>query len=165
MVKWPRYFLLALVVALGVWAWVALHPDPEHLIRRQLENLARTASFGPNQGYLAKLAGAQKLADFCATNIEVTIDVPGHQEHRLAGREDIQQTALAVRASVSSLTVTFPDIAVQVSADQQSAVADLTLEAQVAGERDMIVQEMKVTLQKIGGQWLLVKVETVRTLR
>lgn len=163
--KWPRFFLLAVVAGLGFWAWIALHPDPEKVIRRRLKRLAQAASFGPNQGYLAKLAGAQSLADFCATNIEINIDVPGRQEHRLAGREDIQQAALAARASVPSLTVTFPDISVQVGADQQSAVADLTLEAQVAGERDMIVQEVKITLQKIDGQWLLVKVETVRTLR
>jgi hypothetical protein len=164
-VKWPRFFLLAVVVALGAWAWVALHPGPERLIRRRLEGLAHAASFGPNQGYLAKLAGAQSVADFCATNIEVNINVPGSQEHRLAGREDIQQAALALRASVQAVTVTFPDVTVQVSADQQSAVADLTLQARVAGEQEMIVQEVKVTLQKIDGQWLMVKVETVRTLR
>jgi hypothetical protein len=164
-VKWPRLFFLAVVVALGAWAWVALHPDPERLIRRRLESLAHAASFGSNQGYLSKAAGAERLADFCATNIEVNIDVPGRQEHRLAGREDIQQAALAVRASVQAVTVTFPDVTVLVSADKQSAVADLTLQAQVAGERDMIVQEMKITLQKIDGQWLLVKAETVRTLR
>jgi hypothetical protein len=164
-VKWLRYFPLAVVVALGAWAWVALHPTPERLIRRRLEALARAASFGPNQGYLAKLAGAERVADFCATNIDINIDVPDRQEHRLAGREEIQQAALALRASARALTVTFPDVTVLVSADQQSAVADLTLQAQLAGEHDMIVQEVKVTLQKINGQWLLVKVETVRTLR
>jgi len=164
-VKWPRVILLAVVVALGAWAWVALHPDPERLIRRRLDKIAHAASYGPNQGYLAKLAGAQSLADFCATNIEVNIDVPGRQEHRLAGREDIQQAALALRASVQAVTVTFPDVTVVVNADRESAVADLTLQARLAGERDMFVQEVKVTLQKIDGQWLIVKAETVRTLK
>ena len=163
--KWLRFLLLAVVVALGVWAWMALHPDPERVIRRRLEGLARAASFEPNQGSLAKLVGAERVANFCSTNVDVNIDVPGHQEHRLAGREEIQQAALALRASARGLTVTFPDVTIQVSADKQSAVADLTLQAQVAGERDMIVQEVKVTLQKIDGQWLLVKLETVRTLR
>ena len=36
--------MLALVVALGVWAWMALHPSPEKLIRRQLAGVARAAS-------------------------------------------------------------------------------------------------------------------------
>jgi len=164
-VKWPRVILLAVVVALGAWAWVALHPGPERLIRRRLDKIAQAASFGPNQGYLAKLSGAQSLADFCATNIDVNIDIPGRQEHRLAGREDVQQAALALRASVAGVTVTFPDATVVVNADKESAVADLTVEGHVAGEHDMIVQEVKLTLQKIDGQWLIVKAETVRTLK
>jgi hypothetical protein len=38
------------------------------------------------------------------------------------------------------------------------------VEANVAGEKDAIVQEMKFTFQKMGGQWLISRVETVRTL-
>jgi len=151
-------------VALGAWAWMALHPSPERLIRRQLEGVARAASFGPDQGYLAKMAGAQRLPDFFSTNVEVQIDIPGHHGHRLAGREEIQQAALASRASVQSMTVTFPDVTVIVNADQESAVADLTLQARVSGEQETVVQEMKATLRKINDQWLIVKVETVRTL-
>ncbi|HEV7923914.1 MAG TPA: hypothetical protein VGR14_01060 [Verrucomicrobiae bacterium] len=163
--KWPRVILLIVVAALVAWAWVALHPGPERLIRRRLDKLAHVASFGPNQGYLSKLAGAQSLADFCATNIDVNVDVPGRQELRLAGREDVQQAALALRASVAGLAVTFPDVTIVVNADKESAVADLTVQARVAGEHDMIVQEVKLTMQKIEGQWLIVKAETVRTLR
>ena len=66
---------------------------------------------------------------------------------------------------MQSLTVTFPDVTVIVDSDQESAVADLTLQARVSGEQEMVVQEMKATLRKINGQWLIVKVETVRTLR
>jgi hypothetical protein len=163
--KWPRLLLATVVVALGAWAWMALHPSPETLIRKLLDGVARAASFGPNQGYLAKLNGAQTLADFFSTNVEVNLDVPGRQEHRLAGREEIQQAALAARASVQSLAVNFPDVTIMVNADKESAVADATLQARVAGEQDMIVQEMKFTLRKINGSWLIVKVETVRTLK
>ena len=163
--KWSRLFLLAIAAALVGWAWVALHPSPERVIRRRLEKLALAASYGPNQGYLAKLSGAQSLADFCATNIDVNVDVPGRPELRLAGREDVQQAALALRASVQSVNVTFPDVTIVVGADKTSAVADLTVEARVAGERDMYVQEVKLALHKIEGQWLIMKAETVRTLR
>ena len=162
--KWSRILLLAVVAALAVGAWVLLHPSPEHLIRKQLEGVAHAVSFGPKESYLARLAAAQRLAGFFSTNVEVQINVPGHQENRLAGREEIQQAALSAQASVQALSVTFPDITIIVNADQQSAVADLTLQAQVAGQPDMIVQEMKFTLRKINGNWLIIKVETVRTL-
>ena len=163
--KWPRMLLLAVIGALLAWAWVALHPSPERLIRKQLDGVARAASFGPSQGYLAKLSGAESLAGFFSTNVEINIDLPGHQEHRLAGREEIQQAALAARASVRGVAVAFPDITIVVNAGRESALADLTLQAKVAGEPDMIVQEVKATLRHINGQWLIVKVETVRTLQ
>jgi hypothetical protein len=159
-----RLLLAAVAAALGVWAWVALHPGPEKAIRRQLAEVARAASFGRGQGYMAQLSAAQRLADCFSTNVEIALDVPGHQEHRLAGRADIQQAILSARASLQGLSVSFPDVTVIVAGDGQSAVADLTLEARIAGQQDMIVQEMKFTLRKIAGQWLIVKVETVRTL-
>ena len=163
--KWPRLLLLALVVGLLAWAWVALHPSPEKLIRKQMDGLAHAASFGPNQGALAKLAGAENLANFFSTNVEIKIDVPGHQEHRLMSRSEIPQVAMGVRASVRSWSVAFPDVTVIVNAGQESAVADATLQVKIAGEPDMIVQEVNISLRKINGQWLIDKVETVRTLQ
>ena len=163
--KWPRLLLLAVVAGLLAWAWVAMHPSPEKLIRKQLDGVARAASFRANQGALAKLAGAESLEDFFSTNVEIKIDVPGHQEHRLMGRSEIPQVAMGVRSSVRSLSVTFPDVTVLVNADQQSAIADATLQVKIGGESDMIVQEVKVTLRRTNGQWLIVKVETVRTLQ
>jgi hypothetical protein len=62
------------------------------------------------------------------------------------------------------MKVQFPDINITVAPDKQSAVADLTIAVSIAGEHDSIVQEMKITLQKISGQWLIIRVETVRTL-
>jgi ketosteroid isomerase-like protein len=162
--KWRRLFLWAVVATVAGWGWVALHPSPERLIRKQLAGVAHAVSFGPGQGNLAKLANAERLAGYFSTNVDVQIDVPSRQEHRLVGRDEVQQAALGARASMHALDVTFPDVAVIVNADQESAVADLTLEAQSEGEMDRFVQEMKVTLRKIDGQWLIVKVETVRTL-
>ena len=162
--KCLRVLALAGVAALAVWVWIALHPSPEKLIVNQLAGAAHAVSFGPGEGYLAKLAGAQRVGKFFSTNVEVQIDVPGHHEHRLAGRAEIQQAALAARASLKGLSVTLPDVTVIVNADGESAVADLALEARVAGETDMMVQEMKFALRKIDGRWLIVKVETVRTL-
>jgi len=163
--KWPRLLLPVVVVAILAWTWVVMHPSPENLIRKKLDGVARAASFGANQGALAKLAGAESLEDFFSTNVEIKIDVPGHQEHRLMGRSEIPQVAMGVRSSVRSLSVTFPDVTVVVQADQESAIADATLQVKIGGESDMIVQEVKVTLRKTNGQWLIVKVETVRTLQ
>jgi hypothetical protein len=90
--------------------------------------------------------------------------VPGHVQHHILGRGEITQAALGVRSAVGGLKVQFPDINVTVAPDKQSAEADLTVEVNISSERERIVQEMKFTLQKTDGKWLITRIETVRTL-
>jgi len=159
-----RFVLAAALVAFGVWMWTVLFSGPEKAIRKQLVGIARTVSFSPNQGSLSRLAGAQNLGFFFSTNIEVDINVPGRVQQSLMSQSEIIQAAVAARSAVRGLTVKFPDINITVAPDKQSAVADLTVEVNISGERDPIVQEMKFTLQKTGGKWLVTRIETVRTL-
>lgn len=159
-----RLVLFAALVALGVWLWFVLFPGPEKVIRQRLAELARTASFSSGESDLARLGAAQKLAGFFSTNVEVYINVPGRVQHTFVGRDEIKQAAFGVRSTLSGLKVTFPDINVTVAPDRLSAVADLTVEAHVAGEHDAIVQEIKFTFQKTVDGWLIARVETVRTL-
>jgi len=165
MKKVSSFILLAALVALGVWLWFVLSPNPEKIIRQRLAKLARTASFSAGEGNLAKLAAVEDIAGYFATNIEVTIDVPGRSRLTLTGRGEIQQAALGARERLSGLKVQFPDINITVAHDKQSAVADLTVEANVAGEHDPIVQEMKFTFQRTDDGWLIVRVETVQPVR
>jgi hypothetical protein len=141
-----------------------LFPGPEKVIHQRLTKLARTATFSSGEGNLAKLAAAEDIAGYFATNVEVDINVPGRVQHTLMGRAEIRQAALGARERLSGLKVTFPDINITVAPDKQSAVADLTVDASIAGEHDSIVQEMKFTLQKTDDGWLISRVETVRTL-
>jgi hypothetical protein len=160
-----RLLLIALIGAAIVWLWGVLFPNPDHVIRKLLAQTARAASFAPGQSYLSRLSSAQRLPDYFATDVEVTIDVPGHEERRLVGRQDIQQAALSARATLDSLDVTFPDITLTIDRDKESATADLAAEARISGNADILVQEMKFTLRKFGGQWLITRVETVQTLQ
>jgi hypothetical protein len=159
-----RLILLAALIAVGVWLWFVLFPSPEKIIKAKLAKLARTVSFSASEGNLARLASAQKVAGFFSTNVEVNINVPGHERQIFAGRDEITQAALGTRSALNSLAVKFPDVNVTVAPDKQSAVADVTLEATISGERDIIVQEMKFTFEKSDGKWLIKKIETVRVL-
>jgi hypothetical protein len=158
-----RVILLAALVALGAWLWFVLFPSPEKVIRQRLTELARTASFSSNESDLARLAAARSLAGFFSTNVEMNVDLPRFAQRSSLDRDEITQIALAASSRAGELKVKFPDINVTVASDKQSAVADLTVEVDVSGEPDRIVQEMKFTLQKIDGRWLITRVETVRT--
>jgi len=159
-----RIVLLAALAALGVWLWTALFPRPETVIRQRLMKLARTVTSSPNESDLARLASARSVAAFFSTNVELNVDLPelGHRDSM--DREEITQAALMARSRAGGLQVKFPDITITVGPDKQSAAADLTVEAKVSGEHDSVVREMKFTLRKTDGQWLITRIETVRTL-
>lgn len=159
-----RIVLLIVVAAVGVWLWMTFFPNPEKIVRRQLVKLAGDVSFSKDENNLVKIADAQSVADFFASNVVVNIDVPGHEVPSLAGRAEITQAALLSRQQVTDLQVKFPDVNVTVAADKLSATADVTVQATVSGQANAIVQEVKFTFEKIDGQWLITKVETVRAL-
>jgi hypothetical protein len=152
-----RIVLLAALTALSIWLWTVLFPSPETVIRKRLTELARTVSSS------TRLAAARSVAGFFAANVELNVDLP-ELGQRTMDREEITQVALMARSRAGGVQVKFPDINITVAPDKQSAVADLTVETNVSGERDSVVQEMKFTLRKTDGQWLITRVETVRTL-
>ena len=96
-------------------------------------------------------------------DVEVTVDVPGTQ-HTLNGRGELMEAAVHARSAVGSLTVDFPDIAVQVAPDQASATVYLTARGKATGQRDTYIQELKMHLIKIKRDWLIDQVHTVKTL-
>ena len=159
-----RLLLLAALAALGVWLWMILFPGPEKVIRQRFAALARAASSSADESDLMRLAAAQEVAGFFATNVELNVDLPQLNQRNSVDREEIAQAVMAARSRAGGLKVRFPDINLTVAADRQSAVADVTVDADVRGEHDTLLQEMKFTLCKIDGQWLITRVETVRVL-
>lgn len=159
-----RLIFLAAGVALGVWLWMTLYPSPEHAIRHQLDKLARRISFSADEGNLSRLAGAEGVSGLFSTNVEVNVDIPGHEQHSLAGRDEITQAALLSRKMAKSLSVRFPDVDVKVAPEKTMATADVTVEVKVGGENEPAFQELKISFQKTEDGWLINKVETVRTI-
>ena len=159
-----RVLGVVILAGLGVWLWTILFPSPQKIIRQRLEAVAKCVSFAPGDGMLVRLAGAQGLAGYFATNAEITLEVPGRDHFIISGRNEITQAALTARSAVSSLKVKFLDITVTVAPNRQSATVDLTVDANISDQQDVSVQETKILLRKINGEWLITRVETVRTL-
>jgi hypothetical protein len=159
-------WLVAVAVAASVvlCVWLVLSPTPEQAIRRRLGEVARTASFGPNEGPLAKMMNADKLASFFAKDVEIRLDL-GSAVQRLNGRDMVRNAAQTARTTLSSLKVDFRDLNVFVGPGRQTAEVDLTAVGSVPGEPDALVSELKFLLRKSGGEWVIRRVETVKTLR
>ncbi|MGA2657793.1 MAG: hypothetical protein ABSH34_09765 [Verrucomicrobiota bacterium] len=156
--------VVAAIAAAGLCGWRAWAPSPEKAIRQRLADLARTASFGPNEGSLAKMLNCDKLAGFFADDAEVKVELDNMVED-LKGREKLREAALGARSAVGSLKLDFQDVNIALGADRQSAEVDLTAMGKVPGEQDPQVCEFKFLLKRIGGDWMIRRVETVKTLR
>jgi hypothetical protein len=164
MSKWPlRVAFLALFAGVGIWAWHAWFPSPEQVIRRRLAEMARLASFGPNEGPLAKMMNAEKLAGCFSEDVQVQVDFGGYPQS-FSGRQTLREAALRARSMVTSLQLEFPDIIMSLGQDRQSAVIDLAAKGVISGEAEPQVHELKFTMKRVGGDWLITRVETVKTL-
>ena len=159
-----RICLLAVVAGLAFWLWTVFFPNPETVIRKRLDKVAKLVSFGSNEGNIVRAANVMQVSGYFATNIEITVDTPSQSRQTLTGRDELTQALMAARSMVKGLDVDFIDQTITLAPDKLSATVSLTGKARVPGDRDLLVQELKFYLQKIDGTWLIVRVETVKTL-
>lgn len=160
-----RVIVYAALVGTGIWLWWYFHPSPQEAIRRQLAQLAVTASYKGSEGLVTRAAAAQKLAGFFAKQVYMNIEPNGIFDEE-TGRQEIAERVFHFRslADIHSLEVKILDPVITMGADNRSAIVELTVNAETAGERHLIVQEMKFTMKKVEREWLIIRAETVRTL-
>ena len=160
-----RFGVLLLLLALGIWGWRALFPNPEKAIRARLAELAQLASFGPTEAPMAKLLNAQKLASFFTPDVTIKVDW-ANDTATASGRDAIANAAMAARQRFGMLTVQFSDLVLTVAPDKQSAIAELSARGKTGGEADTIgPQELTLRMKKDGGTWMVSRIEGVKTLR
>jgi hypothetical protein len=160
-----RFTLLAGLIALGYRGWTVFFPNPQKVIRHRLLKLADLASFSPHEGNISRIASVEKLGQYFTEDAEVTVDVPGNEVRTVNGRAELTQAALAARSALSGLRAKFVDITIAMGTDRESATAHLTLMANVSGEKELVVQEMKFYFKDVKGDWLIHRIETIKTLR
>lgn len=164
--KWLiRVVVFSVLIGAGIWLWMHFHPSPQEAIRRQLAGLAEAASFQGSEGLVSSVAAANKFAGFFAKEVRMNIEPRGFFEEETT-RQEIAElvTALRARGGIRSLQVKIFDPVITMGANNESAVVELTVNAETAGERHLIVQELKFTMKLVDKDWLIVRVETVRTL-
>lgn len=161
-----RVVLLAVLIIGGIWVWRYFNPGPEEAIRRRLNDVAREVSFTGKEGMVARELHAQKLAGYFGRQVSLMIDLPEISSQEGISRDEIAQLARALRASpyFRSLKVQCLDPVITLGADRQSAIVELTLRAETVGDKYLVVQEMRFTMKEIEGEWLILRVETVKTL-
>ena len=163
--KWAGRTLLAIIcVGIALLVWLVFFPNHERLIRKRLTELAQLCSFPPNQPPLSALKDIQRAVSFFTPDVEIIINVPNFPVGKISGRDDLREKALAAHGFAGGLQVEFFDMAIKVAPDKKSAVATLTGKVRAGNERDFSLQELKFTLKRDGREWLVSRVETVKTM-
>jgi hypothetical protein len=100
-----------------------------------------------------------------ANDAQIVVDVSGAGARTLSGREEIREATLGGFASLHSLSVRFLDATAKTGMDRQSAEVSCTAEVRSSDSKDFGVQELRFQFRKIGKDWLVTRVETVKTLQ
>jgi hypothetical protein len=157
-----RLLMLAGLLALGYWGWRAAFPDPRKVVLHRLEKLAQIASFPPDEGPVAKLANVQKLAGYFADQVTVNVEVQGVEKAEFSNREDLIQAMQAGRSAASSEKAKFLGPKIEMTPGNQEAIVGVALAADINGEQNAVVVDLKIEMKKIGGDWLITLVESVQ---
>lgn len=156
--------LLAVVIAAAVFTWRYFFPGPETQIRRKMAQLEELASFSGTEGNLELLGTARKLGEMFADDARVQLDVQGGPKRSLQGRENIIEAALGALHMSGGMTVEFLDITVTLDANRREATVEATGEAVPKGTDDLWIQDLRFRFIQTDEGWLILSVETVRTL-
>ncbi len=159
-----RQLSLVLLLAVGAWLWTVFFPRPEVVIQRRLAKVAQLVSFAPKEGNIARVANVQRLGGYFADGLEVQLGDARLKDHTFTRREELLQACMAARQAVAALQVRFVDVQVKLGAPADHAAAELTLEANVAGEADPIYQQLRFDLVNTNGDWLITRIAAVKTL-
>ena len=161
--KWAvRLIIIAGLAAAGYWAWTVMFPNPRTVVWHRLEKLAQIASFPPNEGQIPKLAAVQKMGGYFSDQVVVNVQMTGEESHEFYNREELVQAIQAGRMSVNSVTVKFKDPNIEVTHGNQEAIIGVMLTADINGEKNSVVEDLKIEMKKIDGDWLITHVETVQ---
>jgi len=166
MQKPVRLIIVLALIGLGFGAWRLVYSSPNHIIRSKLQQLAKTASLTPKDGNFVRVYKIEHLPEFFTRDVVINVDLRGIGQTTIEGRDEVRQYVNAAFSpqGLGELKTQFRDVSVTLAPDKQSAVANLTGEFTVDGQHDFFVVELNLLFKKVEGEWLIYKIETVRTL-
>jgi hypothetical protein len=132
---------------------------------KRISSLATTATVSASDGNITRAAKVSSLTGYFSTDVEVQVEGPELGRRTITGRDEIREIAAGGMANVSSIKVQFDDATAHVAPDKQSAEVNCTARVTAKDSKDFGIQELQFQLKKIDGDWLITKVETVKTLQ
>jgi len=159
------YRVAAWLSTVGVMSSCMLLPGEERKIARRLDELAEAASVNADESPVIRAAGGARIGRYFTEHAVIQMDADAEP---IQGRDTVVALASQARAAAADLKVRFTDVEIRVP-DSGTATAHLTLivsgRSQVDAGDSTDGRELALTLQKIDGDWLISRAETLRTLQ
>lgn len=163
MTRGRQILALALAVVVAVWVVRVWLPSDRQLIERQLNSLAAAASVSGAETPVVRMTGAARVAKFFTDDVIVSAN---DQSSTIGGRDAVMALAAQARATSGPLKVSFDDVQIAV-ADPSTATAYMTVTISSAdrnGSSLVDARELNVTFRKVAREWLIARVDALRTL-
>jgi hypothetical protein len=149
---------------LVAWFIIAFWPNDQKAVRRHLEKAAHWASFNRTESALARVSVAGKLAAMCTADVAFNLSGLSSDIGSIHGRDQLREVIIATRSVLTSLTVRLYDLQIQITPDRTHSTVLLTAIADVNGERNANVQELRFSLEREPDGWRIAQIETVKAL-
>lgn len=171
-----RALILALVVlaAGSTLAWRQLadpHAREVRRIQARVAALANALSFSEKDPPFVRLGYAGKVTQFFDDPISLDVSLGQYVAHETLHRSRLPEGLAGMRLNYRGLEVEFIDIVVDLPPaalapdnPRPNATVHLTSKIQFVGDRDYWVQEFRLDLQRVEGQWLVRGVTTLKTM-
>lgn len=160
-----RSIVLAALIAAIWFGWGWLFPDDESQIRAVLGRISHIVE----ETAKADAGGIEGLARVASLQEEFALDATieaGAPLQRLKGRQPIVAAAARVLLAARNLELRFPDMAIDVEDDGETATAIVTAEAHFddGGRRTMDARELEMTFTRFDGRWVIAAVTLIEPL-
>jgi hypothetical protein len=158
---------LGIVVALGLlgvigWGVWRLFPPPEKVIRERIARIGGLVSLQPNESTLARVAKVEQIAGLLAPDLTVSLEGAAGELGHSASRDSFLEALRAARLQARQLTVRVLEVNFESPPANDQAVTKMIVAADVNGEANSVVQELRVTWRRVERAWLVAGIETVK---
>lgn len=159
-----KFLLLALgLLGIGLGVYLLWPADDRTVITSRIQQLATLASYPPEEHPLRKQQALGKMKALLSQDLVLKVNLPGGRSQAVEGRKEFMERVQEVRFGLAALKVEFDVQSIELSSDHRMATVGLTLSAQIGVEKQQEFQEMKLQLEKSSDEWLIKRLETVRT--
>jgi hypothetical protein len=142
-----------------------LLPNDQKAIHQLMNRLAQAASVKPNDSSFARLAYANRLADFFGTNAVLHLEGVGIDFPTVTSRSDLIEAALTARTQLRQAEFKLADFHVTFPAEKGVANAYVVISGHINSQTNDFGQAFKMRMQKTHGQWLISQLNTVERLQ